>query len=150
MLTWQAGSVTLGIDPGPKPGLVLMRVTEDGHLTVRTLTPEQAYETVRERKCDNVVMERFVIGPGTARKTRKGTHETLDMIGRVQDLCADVGIPLTLNNAGTVKPWATDTRLRMFEVMVRGDHHRDAARHALFNLVASGRAPRRPVHGWRT
>lgn len=133
----------VGIDPGPRPGLVLLtikgrRIEHAGAFKLAALDDVLS-------AADLVGLERFIIGQGTVRRTRAGTNETLDMIGRVKTICANAGVPLLSYAAGFVKPWATDDRLAAWGIDVRGDHHRDAARHALFAAVRTGALPRRPV-----
>ena len=129
----------LGIDPGPNPGVVELYI-KDGKCVARTLRGLPATYT----PYDLVVLERFVIGSGTVRKTREGTSATLDMIGAVQDACKRASVPVVTQAAVQVKPWATDARVKSYVgIKVRGDHHRDAARHALYAAVRRGWLPKR-------
>ena len=133
----------IGIDPGPKPGLVVLttyagRITTVTKLDLRGLGEQLADAAL-------VGMERFVIGRGTARKTKAGSLETLAYIEQVRAWVHAAGVRLVEYPAGTVKPWATDDRLRAFGCYVPGDHDRDAARHALYAAVRAGYLPRRPA-----
>ena len=133
----------IGIDPGPKPGLVVLityvgRITTVTKLDLRGLGEQLADAAL-------VGMERFVIGRGTARKTKAGTEKTLTQVAEVRAMCEKMGVRLVQYPAGVVKPWATDERLRAFGCYVTGNHHRDAVRHALYAAVRAGYLPRRPL-----
>lgn len=136
----------VGIDPGPDPGLVLMVITDvagAGRLPFAVKLTRAELDAALPT-ADLVSMERFVIGRGTVRRTRGGTDATLEMIGALKMRCYQLDVPLVSYSASMVKPWATDARLEAWGVSVRGDHHRDAARHALFAAVRSGLLPKRP------
>ena len=133
----------IGSDPGPKPGLVVLttyvgRITTVTKLDLRGLDEQLADAAL-------VGMERFVIGRGTARKTKAGTEKTIAQIAEVRALCVRMGARLVQFPAGVVKPWATDERLRAYGCYVTGNHHRDAVRHALYAAVRAGYLPRRPL-----
>lgn len=133
----------IGIDPGPKPGLVVLttyagRITTVTKLDLRGLGEQLADAAL-------VGMERFVIGRGTARKTKAGTAATIEQVGRLREKCSRAGVRLVEHPAGVVKPWATDDRLRAYGCYVTGNHHRDAVRHALYAAVRAGYLPRRPA-----
>ena len=133
----------IGIDPGPKPGLVVLityvgRITTVTKLDLRGLGEQLADAAL-------VGMERFVIGRGTARKTKAGTEKTLTQVAEVRAMCEKMGVRLVQYPAGVVKPWATDDRLRAYGCYVTGNHHRDAVRHALYAAVRAGYLPRRPA-----
>ena len=133
----------VGIDPGPKPGLVVLttyvgRITTVTKLDLRGLGEQLADAAL-------VGMERFVIGRGTARKTKAGTAATIEQVGRLREECSRAGVRLVEHPAGVVKPWATDDRLRAYGCYVTGNHHRDAVRHALYAAVRAGYLPRRPA-----
>ena len=138
----------IGIDPGPTPGLVVL-TAYDGRVTAVTKLdgPALDFRGLDEQLAQSslVSMERFVLGRGTARKTRAGTEKTLAQIAEVRALCVRMGARLVQFPAGAVKPWATDERLRAFGCYVTGNHHRDAARHALYAAVRTGYLPRRPL-----
>jgi hypothetical protein len=133
----------LGIDPGPKPGAVLVQVAGGLVVHAGALRPDQIESMIPA--ADLVSLERFIVGRGTLRKTKAGTVETLAQIEQFRAAAQAAGVRLVQYPAGTVKPWATDERLRAYGCYVAGDHHRDAARHALFAAVRSGLLPRRPV-----
>ena len=133
----------LGIDPGPRPGLVVLQIAASTIVGVEVLDdPSPARLPLASAHL--ISMERFIVGHGTARKTRAGAAETLAYIAEVSSRSQVIGTRLVSFPAGTVKPWATDTRLREYGAWVPGDHHRDAARHALFAAVRLQLLPRRP------
>ena len=138
----------VGIDPGPAPGLVVL-TTYDGRITAVTKLdgPALDFRGLDEQLAQSSVvsMERFVIGRGTARKTKAGTEKTLAQIAEVRALCVRMGARLVQFPAGVVKPWATDNRLRAYGCYVTGDHDRDAVRHALYAAVRAGYLPLRPL-----
>ena len=138
----------IGIDPGPKPGLVVL-TTYAGRITAVTKldgpAPDLSGLDAQLARASLVSMERFVIGRGTARKTKAGTAATIEQVGRLREECSRAGVRLVEHPAGVVKPWATDDRLRAYGCYVTGNHHRDAARHALYAAVRAGYLPRRPA-----
>ena len=138
----------IGIDPGPKPGLVVL-TTYAGRITAVTKldgpAPDLSGLDAQLARASLVSMERFVIGRGTARKTKAGTAATIEQVGRLREDCSRAGVRLVEHPAGVVKPWATDDRLRAYGCYVTGNHHRDAVRHALYAAVRAGYLPRRPA-----
>lgn len=132
----------LGIDPGPRPGAVLLQIAGGMVVHAGRLRPDQIEDLIPA--ADLVALERFIVGRGTVRKTKAGTLETLAQIEQFRAVTHRAGVRLVEYPAGTVKPWATDDRLRAFGCYVPGDHDRDAARHALFAAVRSKLLPRRP------
>ena len=138
----------VGIDPGPAPGLVVLHTFANRVLGVNKLDgPALDFRGLDEQltKAALVSMERFVLGRGTARKTKAGTEVTLAQVAGLRELCEKAGVGLVQYPAGVVKPWATDDRLRAFGCYVTGNHHRDAVRHALYAAVRAGYLPRRPA-----
>ena len=139
----------IGIDPGPRPGIVQIAVQNKEifahykHVGFTDETPGNEWAKVLSL-ADEVALEEFIITPGTVRKTRKGSHQTLDQIGLIKDACRALNIKLVTRSAGQVKPWATDRRLEDWGLSAYTGHHRDAARHALFHAVYSDRLPMRP------
>ena len=147
-LSFAPSARIIGIDPGPKPGLVVLHVCDEHIVRVTKLDgPALDFRGLDEQltKAVLVSMERFVLGRGTARKTKAGTEVTLAQVARLRELCEKVGVRLVQYPAGVVKPWATDDRLRAFGCYVTGNHYRDAVRHALYAAVRAGYLPRRPA-----
>ena len=92
-----------------------------------------------------MAVERFVVAPGTSRRTRGATAPTIACAEWAAELAHRAGVQCVSLPAGTVKPWATNDRLTMWGCTIKGDHHKDAARHALFAAVRVGILPRRPA-----
>ena len=138
----------LGIDPGPTPGVVLLLIAGQQVVGVEKYTPEFVEACMLQANL--VALERFILGRGNIRNTKYRTAATLAQIDTYRDMAHRHGVRLVEYPAGTVKPWATDDRLRAFGCYVPGDHDRDAARHALFAAVRSNLLPRRPVDSGNT
>jgi hypothetical protein len=85
----------------------------------------------------HVVIERFVIGPRSARSQHQSTGIlTRDQIeeAKAWTTILEQGT-LSLQSTAEVKPWATDVRLAAAGLLMNTTgmrHARDAARHALF------------------
>jgi len=139
-------AMVVGVDPGPAErfGCVLLTTYVDRMPDVVVL-PYDALDGWLS-VVELVALERFVIGHGTVRRTRGGTAATLECIAHVHDVTARAGTRLLELPAGIVKPWATDERLALWGLTIKGDHHRDATRHALFAAVRTGLLPRNPEH----
>ena len=148
-LSFAPSARIIGIDPGPKPGLVVLHVCDEHIVRVTKidgLAPGPSHGLADQlAQASLVSMERFVLGRGTARKTKAGTEVTLAQVASLRELCEKMGVRLVQYPAGVVKPWATDDRLRAFGCYVTGNHHRDAVRHALYAAVRAGYLPRRPL-----
>lgn len=132
----------IGIDPGPTPGVVgvLCRSGQVDKVATFT-TPEEALsfaEGLGVRPW--VAVERFIVGRGTARKTRAGSMETITQAETVREAVTARGWPLQFLPAGSVKPIVTDARLRRFGVWdtLSTRHQRDAARHAIYMGLKHG------------
>ena len=133
----------MGIDPGPKPGVVILQIAGSAVVHAGRLRPDQVPDLIPA--VELVALERFILGRGTTRRTKAGSLETLAYIEQVRAWAHAAGVRLVEYPAGVVKPWATDDRLRAFGCYVTGNHHRDAVRHALYAAVRAGYLPRRPA-----
>ena len=126
----------LGVDPGPTPGVVTLFVWTGivGDVVVGG-EPLSAM-----RLADWVAVERFIVGRGTARKTRGASMETIAQAVALHDAAKAMGKPVQYLPAGSVKPIVTDARLKRYGVwdMLKGPHQRDAARHAVFMGLQHG------------
>ena len=133
----------LGVDPGPaeRYGRCLLTVNAGG---LAWSIPEHDELEQLLATVDLVAVERFIIGAGTARRTRGATAPTIACVEMVRDVTHRAGVRLVELPAGIVKPWATNDRLALWSCPVKGDHHKDAARHALYAAVRCGILPRRP------
>jgi hypothetical protein len=138
----------LGVDPGPTPGIVGLSIAAGAVVEVDRWALDLLPGAIA--RAELVALERFILGRGTTRRTKAGSVATLAQIDQVRAWVHAAGVRLVEYPAGTVKPWATDNRLRAFGCYVTGDHDRDAARHALFAAVRSNLLPRRPVDSGNT
>lgn len=150
--------VFIGVDPGPVPGIVLLRA--DGP-TLESLTAHalQCTAGIAAAVVDHLIadaveatghpwivvlaVEKFVIGRGSMKSAGPGAV-TRDMLGQLHRVAALHGVRYSERSASEVKPWATDDRLahaRLLEPTMTMRHARDAARHALFSAVRDGGLP---------
>lgn len=150
--------VAIGMDPGPKPGLVKLTYSDsvliDVHVVQCTancaLDILQLWLTGVPTKAEVYFgVERYVdrkVGRSGAAGQR-----TKDMVGSaltlVQTELSRPGAPkgaVNQNNAARVKAWATEGRLRAAGLWAPTEgmrHTRDAAKHALYVAVADGKCP---------
>jgi len=147
----------LGIDPGPIPGVVRLRVdiNRPGENLVANgaylrgtdamqVTPGMLIQVLdglhyTATAFDVVAMERFVVGRRAARSASAAAGgRTRDMIGEITGWATDKQLKLVTRAAADVKPWAVDKRLHaagLLDLTAGMRHARDAARHALFCAV---------------
>lgn len=139
-------SRVIGIDPGPVPGLVelvyLNHKLSDVHVVQCTanIAVPVFLTLLAERSATawdtTVQIERFVIGRRSSRSSTASAGEaTRALIGALQHEAEGLGATCVLQNAGLVKPWATDERLDAAGVLAATKgmtHARDAGRHALY------------------
>ena len=144
----------IGIDPGPVPGLVLLRF-EPGVVLLQAGAMQSTHQLLPEileglltTQLDDdalVQIERFVVGPRAARSsTPTAGEQTRQVVWAVQQVARRCDVELVARNAVAVKLWATDQRLTAAGLtqMTKGMRHaRDAARHALFAAVDQAEAP---------
>lgn len=147
--------VAIGMDPGPRPGLVALTYSEGILVGVKVVqcSANMAVDLLRWWVHNEYVrgilghvevyfgVERYV-DRQTGRSSRAG-NITKDMVGEAVQACTGRAF-VALNNASRVKTWATDGRLLAAGLMepTRGmPHARDAARHALFTAVLEGKIP---------
>ena len=134
-----------GVDPGPKPGTCLLVIAGRDVASVVTGMDPQELLTA-----DYLAVERYVLQPRSGRQQDKAAQtatlvmaEELASARRALRVDAKLVGRLQYLGPGNVKPWATDRRLERYGVLVKGGHHRDAVRHALYYAVAAGLLPRR-------
>jgi hypothetical protein len=152
--------LVIGIDPGPTPGLVLLRYTDHwlerseavqcSHGALLTVLQAFLMEDSHPDLTALVQVERFVVRRGSGKSGQAGAL-TRDLIGAVERevgyfsrAAFGGGVAVTQQNAGRVKGWATDQRLAavgLYEMTKGMQHARDAARHALFAAVHDGKIP---------
>jgi len=151
----------IGVDPGPTPGIVMLRWDlEDGgrmetpivvqcnfdfaHHVLDRLLGAYAGATI-------VQCERFVIGRKSMRAGAAG-EATSTLIGELREVWEEndstpngrLGGRWFERSASQIKPWATDGRLAAAGLLLPTTgmrHARDAARHALFAAVHDGKIP---------
>ena len=153
----------IGIDPGPQPGLVLMRFgvsTPWWPADVRAIQCD--YQTAPDQlryllavgyqgTHTLVGCERFVRGNRSAKAAHPGAvNRTERLIGEFKT-AADEWFQAMghdgrwiMNNASRVKAWAKFERLEtagLLDATKGMTHARDAAKHALFVACNDGRAP---------
>lgn len=139
--------IVIGIDPGPTPGIVLLR---NGRLTtvLQCNANSAPFLLVSLIHGDTVAVqiERFLPGKYST-KARGASAVTRDLIGRLEETVwqsAGVDSRIYRRTAANVKPWATDDRLRaadLYEPTVGMPHARDAARHAMFLACRNYKLP---------
>lgn len=138
----------IGIDPGPTPGLVRLSwrtddwsgfapslaqvdVVQCSHLIAGRLVSALAAEGV-----DLVAVEQFVVGHRAGRSsTSTAGYTTRSLVAELVGMAEVEGWRNVQRPAGTVKPWATTSRLKaagLLDLTEGMRHARDAARHALF------------------
>ena len=131
-----------GVDPGPKPGTCLLVIAgRDVASVVTGMDPQELLDA------DYLAVERYVLQPRSGRQQDKAAQTaTLVMaeeLATARRARQGQRARLQYLGPGNVKPWATDKRLERYGVLVKGGHHRDAVRHALYYAVAAGLLPRR-------
>lgn len=161
--------LVVGVDPGPTPGIVALRWSENLLLRaevvqcshgiapsiVTWLLAEDSHPELRAI----VQVERFVVGRTSGKAGRAGAV-TRDLVGALEREVAfhsrsvsGYTAAVVQENAARVKQWATDLRLmetaaaesgqreHLYALTAGMTHARDAARHALFASVNHGHVP---------
>lgn len=150
--------VAIGMDPGPKPGLVKLTYS-DGLLVDVGVVQCTA-------NCALDILQMWLTGVPTSAEVYFGVERyvdrkvgrsgaagqrTKDMVGSaltlVQTSLSAPGAPKggnVQNTAARVKAWATEGRLKAAGLWAPTEgmrHTRDAAKHALFTAVDAGKCP---------
>lgn len=135
-------SAVIGVDPGGTTGLAVVvfdgvrYLGVYGQYTDRAELFEQVRFWVGAMPGIRIAAERFVVSRRAGRSATAGAgQQARDILGQLGGL----GVPLKLRTASEVKKWATNKRLDaagLLKPTVGKPHARDAARHALFSLVA--------------
>lgn len=138
----------IGVDPGPTPGVVALRVV-DGAITSAEVVQCSAgalwsvLSALDPERRALLAVERFVVR-GRANAVQSLTR---DQAANLEALYAGRA---ALRSASQVKPWATDRRLQaavlpgdtsLFLLTAGMRHARDAARQALFCAVHDAGVP---------
>ena len=124
------------IDPGPKPGVVVVSCFL-GEVKSYAYFDVPAEDIVGWIKTQDKIaywaVERYQIRPV---RNSSQSAQTLTLTQAEACRAAAQDLPQTrvvqFLPPGSVKPWATDDRLKEFGVRLNNRHHRDAARHALY------------------
>lgn len=157
--------VVVGVDPGATTGLCLLEFSPQPGAHLLSIEWDQVHgsaDTIgwltARGPIDFLAVEDFVVGRRAGRSmTASGGKAARDVIAEVllryRELPFSPPPVVTLRPAGLVKPWATDARLRWSGLYLpRARHARDAARHAMFDVVKRGLAPdplTHPEMWWR-
>lgn len=143
-----AKSVTVaGLDPGPKPGAVVLTITPDPKHGDAVLTAEARTVTELEElyAADYLAVERYELQPRSGKRQDKRAQTTTMVMAEeafTQGVARLGRDHVQFMGPGAVKPWATDRRLERYGLAVKGGHHQDALRHALHYAVRLGLLPR--------
>ena len=142
--------VVIGMDPGPRPGLVMLPYTG--------ATLLQVYVVQCTANCLLDILDQWLSGSPSTTEVYFGVERyvhsrggggspgarTRDQVGSAITLAQTHGAHTVQRNASQVKAWATDNRLETAGVLdhVKGmTHARDAARHALFTACHEANIP---------
>ena len=131
-----------GIDPGPKPGLVVLGFWHQRLAGFRCVDcgPEDIVAWIEENaEISYWAVERYQQRPT---RTKNAAAQDMTLVQAAACRAAAQARPQTrvvqFLPPGTVKPWATDERLAEFGIQITNRHHRDAARHALYLAAKMG------------
>lgn len=146
------GTLVIGVDPGPVPGIVGLRIFEGAidnvdcvqvtHDLIAPVLDMLAHTTPHDQLLIGV--ERFVVGRRAGRSsTPKAGEITRDMVGLVLAYGPRIGATVVQASASQALPWSTDERLKKagIEVPKGMVHAKAAARHALYTAVKHGHLP---------
>lgn len=144
------GQLIVGVDPGPTPGVVRLRIFE-GKVTNVSLAQVSAeliiptLDTMDNHIDDYLIaVERFVVGRRAGRSsTPKAGAITRDMVGTIIGYGKARGTTVVQASASQALTWSTDERLKKAGIVVPKGmvHARSAARHALYTAVKHGHLP---------
>jgi len=125
----------LGIDPGGTTGLAMLdvRSPREWSIETREMPADEAldwlhWELLHSGDVDLVAIERFFISARTARLSAQ--HDAIEIIGAVRMCCRATDTDMVRQSPADAKTVWPDHRLQSAGITVRGEHARDAARHA--------------------
>ena len=131
-----------GIDPGPKPGFVVLGFWHQRLAGFRCVDfgSEDIVAWIEENaEISYWAVERYQQRPT---RTKNAAAQDMTLVQAAACRAAAQARPQTrvvqFLPPGTVKPWATDERLAEFGIQITNRHHRDAARHALYLAAKMG------------
>lgn len=82
-----------------------------------------------------VVMEEYRVYAHKTEDHAQNDMHTSRLIGAIECLCVLRGVPYRMQGAGIVKNWATDEKLKAWDMWIKGERHaRDAIRHGIYFL----------------
>jgi hypothetical protein len=146
-------ALSIGVDPGPIPGIVAIfhgppleaRVFQSDPNSVVWLVRSLLDDAENDRLTVHLQVEKFVVGPRSAKSaTAYAGQQTREMIGAVMAVSRRTNVHTVTRSASEVMPWASDRRLSAVKLYTgtKGmPHARAAARHALFIAVRDGGLP---------
>lgn len=144
----QPVTAVIGVDPGGTTGLAVVAFQTFGENAPRYIgsygqytEPAELFEQVRfwvgAMPGIRLAAERFVVSRRAGRSATAGAGTTArNILGQLTTF----NVPLSLRTASEVKKWGTNKRLDaagLLEPTIGKPHARDAARHALYVLVAT-------------
>jgi len=87
---------------------------------------------------DELVVESFILHPSTVKKSREGTHHTIELIGLIRHVAEYCSIPLTLQTPAQGKRVTNEILKEAGLYVPKLAHARDAARHMYLYLAKKG------------
>ena len=86
-------------------------------------------------KPNAIVMEEYRVYAHKTEDHAQNDMHTSRLIGAMEYYCALKDIPYRVQGAGIVKNWATDDKLKVWDMWIKGERHaRDAIRHGIYFL----------------
>lgn len=149
VIVWGA----LGIDPGPHTGLYAAWWDPRGwtleHCIARECAAADSAAALHgmlrgQEGCWPVRtagIEAFVARLRSVKLHGVRADQVVIQVSELTGVLAGYGIPVVARPAGTVKPWATDKRLKaagLLEAAGSSPHIKDAGRHLLFSACQAG------------
>lgn len=147
--------LVIGIDPGPVPGVAGLwlhggdcEIIESAVFGFAQCDERTLYSIVAEwlkgENPDETVfaLEKYIVSTRASRSaTPRARDSTLRVSNTIGTIALRDNIRLISRPAATVKPWATDLRLKAAGLYTRTEgstHARDATRHALYAACHDG------------
>jgi len=142
---------SLGIDPGPRPGVFLARWAPGKREAVLVRAwqlhdvpaAELLIEVLDEYDITCGQIEEFRTGRGAGTRG-KAASVTREQVTELTAIAAGHGLRLAVRHSSAVMPWASDKRLRaagLYAATKGLVHARAASKHALYCAVHDGGLP---------
>lgn len=134
----------LTIDPGHTTGIAFKDfATSEAPVTYMPIGLIAAYghffSLIANEGPDLIVCEKFTITAGTAKKSRGGSNEAIELIGVARYAAWNHGVNFEEQMPSDAKNFCSDVKLRRLSWYVPGpDHARDALRHLVLAGVRHG------------